>query len=205
MKFNFSLIKKHPYISGGVVLIGGIAIWYFFLRRSPTQTVVSSGGVDPNTQAQLSTSQQEQQAQIAYQLAAQLQNDQTNLAALSQQLQVKANEDTYNYQLGMTQLNDQTQIALKTLDNQTALTTATLNEKLAEDKLTASLQQNLATINAQLQSNLAAMQSQNFQAQLNTQAIINGQNTRAIMNGQDDQASSSEWGTVATIAAIALL
>lgn len=208
MKLNVAVIKRHPYITGGVVLFGGIAIWYFFLRGSSagnSGTVVTSGGVDPNTAAQLSTSQQEQAAQIAYQLAALTQNNQTQLAALNAQLQVKANEDAYGYNLGSQQLADQTAVSMATLKNQADITTATLNEKLAEDKLTASLQQNLAAINAQLQSNLSAQQSANFQAQLHAQTIINGQNVGAIMNGQDDASTASTLGTIATIAAIAFL
>lgn len=242
--FSLNIFKKHPYVSIGTVLIGGILLYWFFLRSKSGPGVVASTTPVDNPQldlayAQLNAQQQAQGAQLSAQLAeAQLQA-QTQIALATQADQVKAVEDAYTFQLGkLSQENNlsatQAQIAAETnatnkqfaiqaaqIQSQKEIEQSKLNETLeaqqnanatqlqalktttqgaiAQATINANLQQNLSTINAQLQNNIVQAQSQNYQAQIEGEEIINGQNASALKHGSDD----SMWGSIAAAAIIA--
>ena len=95
--FNFNLIKKHPYASAGVIVVGGLVL-YLLLHGSSGAS--SSGSADPKaiitsqTNAKLAVQQDAEQAQ--YQMAA-LQAMSTYLSAVTSLDQRRAE---YNKQTG---------------------------------------------------------------------------------------------------------
>lgn len=213
---DFKLIERHPYATGGVVVVGGVALWFFFLRGTPSSTQVAVSGSTDNPQidlayAQINAQLQAQGAQIAGNLAQGQLAAQTQIALQTQQLQVKSQEDDYTFQLGMQQLSSQQQIALAQLQtqlkeqadanaSQVAALKISTNGMIAQSTINANLQQNLATINAQLQNNIVQAQSQNYQAQLETQEVINGQNASLAKS----QSNDSMWGGIASTAIMAM-
>lgn len=220
--FSLKIFERHPYATGTTVIVGGVALWWFFLRGAD-----STGTQVVQVQPGQSEADYQQAQQIAGQLAMAQLSAQTQIAVQTQQLGVKSQEDAYNFQLAQLQLGNeadatdkQFELQKDALQTQASMQSAALANQLAEQQagyaaqlsgmkiaansaiaqttISANLQQNLAAINAQLQSHAIDAQSNNFQAQLNTQAIVNGQNVSAMKHSSDD----SMWGGIA-IAAIA--
>lgn len=79
--------KAHPYEAGGVVVVGGLAIWFLFLRGGGSS---SSSGTDPNAAAYYAAESAQGQAGDALQ-AIQIQSQ----AATAQDL-INANADVQN-------------------------------------------------------------------------------------------------------------
>lgn len=225
--FSLKIFERHPYWTGAGVIVGGVAIWWFFLRGSGSAQ--SSGGQMLVQQPGTTEADYQQAMQIGAQLQLAQLSASTQLALGTQQTGLKAQEDLYNFQLGQQTLDNaasatdkQFQLQEDALQTQASMQSAALSNQLAEQQagyaasiegmkinansaisqetIAANLQQNLASINAQLQSHAIDAQSDNFQAQLNTQAIINGQNTSAA----EHASNNSMWGAVA-VAALALL
>jgi len=218
--FSLEIFKRHPYWTGGGVLIGGVALWYFFLRGNSgaaSSVQVTTNPATPDPQAE----------QMAMQLALAQLSANTQIALQTQQLGVKSQEDAYSFQLGEQQINAssdatdkqfqlqedalQTQAAMQAQALQTQLQEQqagynaniegmkiTANSAISQETIAANLQQNLAAINAQLNAHAIDAQSTNFQAQLSTQALINGQNVAAQENSSDD----SMWGSIIGAAAM---
>lgn len=161
------------------------------------------------------------QLQSQTQLAGQTQQLQAQLAEQSNALTVQSQQNELNYSLGKIKLQDEStastqqfQLQESALQTQQAMQENQLNNQLqeqqagyaaqieglkigansaiAQDTINANLQQNLAAITAQVQNNAINAESQDMQAQLNTQAIINGQNTSEA----EHQSNNSLFGSI---------
>lgn len=220
MKFDFAIIKKHPYGSGAAILGGGILVWYLFLR-SPSSAASSNAPVDQsNTPAGL------QAQQIAGQLSAMQEQDQTQIALATLASQTKLQEDAYNYSLGQGQLTlqgqqiqSQQQIALAELDTQlkeqeagyAAAITEQHNQiqgNIAMATVNANLQRDLAATSAQLQNNLAQYQMQAYEANLINTQVINGQNVNlqeTAINANENLEENKVWAQAIGSIAMAFL
>lgn len=229
--FDLHVFERHPYWTGGAVIIGGVAVWYFFLRGS---TPAASGAVAVQQQPGTTEADYQQAVQVGAQLQMAQLSAATQITEQNTAANVQLQQDAYSFQLGKIQLQNasdatdkQFQLQEDALSTQAQMQSASLANQLAEQQagyaasieglkigansaisqetIAANLQQNLSAINAQLQAHQSDNQTAQYTAQLNNEAIMNGQNVSAIMNGQDDNASSSEFGAIAGVAGLALM
>lgn len=200
-------IAKHPFITGGAII--GVGLLFILLHASgssgtsaATGTVASSGPSDAVQIAgiQAGTALQQQQNQISqqtsqqnFQLTGQAQQLQAGLQAA--QLQTQAQTSTtlsgdQQFQLGTTQLTDQTAIQGATIaaaiEQLKISTGATTQQQLNAE----TAQQNLATIAANNSTTLNSQNQQTQQLQISTQAqVAQGQTAAALAMQQNATAT----------------
>jgi hypothetical protein len=180
--FNLSLLKSHPYATGGIVIVGGVIVYYFISRGSSgTQTSAQVG--DANVAAE-DTSLQQTQAAAAVQTNAQnAAIQQAQIAASSQDYQTSAAEDVSN---------TQTLAALVAAlsGNQTTLQVTQSNNDAA------TLQQaNQETAN----QNIEAIQESGIEDQINQAYNISANTNATNLAGLQDTLSAQQNVDLATI------
>jgi len=140
VKFNFDLIKKHPYTVGALVI--GIGLIAFVLLNSGGGGGTAAAAPSGPSAAEVQAAEAEQTNQD--QITAQSNQDQFQLAYLQQQQVLQNNQDNQSFNLQMTNLADQLSVAQAQLGTQAALTEFTTN---------AQLQQSQAQLQAQIDIN----------------------------------------------------
>jgi multidrug efflux pump subunit AcrA (membrane-fusion protein) len=171
MAIDLQLIKDHPYATGGVVIVGGLIVFY----------LLSSSQGSSGASASTSTGQPDQSSALAY--SAQL--AQTQAAADVQ-------NNAQQVQLQQTQL--QAQIASQQIDaslqTNNVNTAATLAATLAQ--IQAQTQQNQDTLVAQTTQqgnqlvyaqNLQSMQDAVLESQINAGVVENANNNATALAG----------------------
>lgn len=204
--FDLGLFKRHPYAIGGTVIIGGVLVWYFFLRAPSGSTAMVAGPVD-NPQldlayAQLNAQGQQQGAQIAGQLAMAQLAAQTQITLQTQALQVKAVEDSYSFQLGqIAQQNNLTlsaaQIAAQSdaVDKQFQLQAQQIQSQqlIAQTQLATQMQEQQNAANAQIAALKITTQGAIAQSTINANLQQNLSTINAQLQNNITQAQSQNY------------
>lgn len=204
MKFNFTIIKKHPW-AWGVGLLALFIVLYISMRGSSssaaqTATTTASGGVDQATADQLALQGQQESAQLqAAQISAGVANNQTSAAATTQQ-------DQYALQY------QEAQLAAAVQDQQTT-SQATVDEdelgaQVAETNTVYGSEVQIAGLNAGLQGLISNNNTQVNLAQINTEGQIAQANAAvvgSVIGGQQTIAETQAAGSAAssTLSALA--
>ena len=167
MPFDFEMLKKHPYATGGIVIVGGVVVFYLLSSKS---SGASPSGTGSNFQAELAAST------AAQNVAAQenIQAGQTN--AQIQQAQIAANSQNYATQAAVQSNQD-------TLAAQLAQNLAAVNGQVQVAGINANAttaQQYNAAISTQ---NEVSMQDAVLQSQINQGTIINANNNATALAG----------------------
>jgi hypothetical protein len=168
VKFDAELFKKHPYATGGVVIVGGLAVFYLLSRSQGSSAVASSPAA---ADAQLASIQAGAAVQTNAQQAA-LQAAQINASAATHQTDVSASVS-----------NTQTLAALAAslFGTRSATEVAQINADAA------TLQQaNQETA----QQNIAALQESGILSQVNAQAEELANNNATSLEALRDQLSA---------------
>lgn len=177
MSFNLGLLKEHPYITGGVVIVGGIVVYFLISGSSggTAGTVSSASGV-----AAADATLGQVQAAAAVQTNAQ--------NAAIQQAQIAASSANYQTDASVNVQNTSTLAALVAAlsGNQTSLEVTRSNNDAA------TLQQQNQLVAEQ---NIYALQESGLQDQINQQYNISA-NTNAT-NLAAFQSQLAEQGSIA--------
>lgn len=193
MAFNLTVIKQHPWITGAIVLVVGIGLYFILSSNSGGGGVVQAS---PGASAQ-DVALAGQQMQIQGQLQGQATQDQFQLAYLQQQQTGDAakNQLTYNVaidtlagQLQTVQAQLGTQLALQQNNNSTAVT---LNNQQLQAQIDITHDNNITQI-AQEQ---ALMQEQEF-------SIATQNATQTAIAGLNAQVTQAQIGANVDIAGI---
>ena len=191
MALDFSLIKQHPYATGGVVIVGGLVVFYLLSSSqgaSEASSATSSSGGMSSADYQAYLAASAQQAQVN--AAAQVQNNQLTVQQQQQQLEYQA-------------AHEQTQASLAINDTNTA---AQLAATLAQ--IQASTQQNTDTLTAQTTQqanqlmyaqNIQQMQDNVLESQINSSVLENANNNATALAGLMD--SNDLQGLIAKLSA----
>lgn len=183
MPFDLSLIKEHPYATGGIVIVGGVIVFYLLSssQSSSAQTTATSSSPDLSAIA-----------------AADAQVAQTNAAA-----QVQTNAQTVQLQQAQLEAdvaNNQTAASLQANNLNTAATlAATLAQVQAstqqnQDSLQTQLAENADTLSAQTvqqgneltyAQNIQGMQDAVLQSQINAGVVENANNNATALAGTE--------------------
>ena len=123
MSFDFSLLKEHPYITGGVVIIGGLLVYVWYKNRSAS--VDSSG----NTVAGAAQP-------TALDLANAQYGAQENLATI----QANAQTNQLNAGLEVAQLEANTQTSAAQIGAQTSIAAISAQEEVLKAQYSTALQ-----------------------------------------------------------------
>lgn len=114
MKFDIEVIKKHPYLVGGSILIIGGIVFYLIVRKSGSSAAPASDGSAESVQLL--------QAQTAQQVSAQQYGAQLQMATIAGQVQayqvqgqVAIANAKYMTEAAIQSKHDDTQVALATI------------------------------------------------------------------------------------------
>jgi hypothetical protein len=173
---NLELIKKHPYATGGVVIVGGLFVFYLLSRSQGSNSTVGAGqsGAGSSTDYAPILSYNAQIAQIQ--------------AAQSQQ-QTAANVQLQQYAFQADIANKQTDASLEANNVNTA---AQLAATLAQFQATT--QQNRDTLEAQTTQsanqlmyaqNIQQMQDAVLESQINAGVVENANNNATALAGTE--------------------
>jgi hypothetical protein len=187
---ELTLIKKHPYATGGVVIFGGLVVFYLLSRsqgeaQAPAQ---AQGGGMSSADYQAYLQAQAQQAQVN--AAAQVQQNALTVQQQQQQLEYQA-------------AHEQTQASLAINDTNTA---AQLAATLAQ--IQAQTQQNADTLTSQTTQqanqltyaqNIQQMQDDVLMSQINSSVLENANNNATALAGLMD--SNDLQGLIARLSA----
>ena len=176
MAFDLSLLKEHPYATGGVVIVGGLVVFYILSSSQGSSAAAapaaagSTGPTSADYQAALAANSQLAQVQAAAQV-------QTNAQTVQlQQQQLEAQVSNY-----------QTDASLAATNTTTA---AQLAATLAQ--ISASVQENQTNVQAQTADtanqyvyaeNLQQMQDQVLESQINSGVLENANNNATALAG----------------------
>lgn len=178
MALDFELLKKHPYATGGVVIVGGLVVFYLLSRNSASSVsgVNSSGSV-------LAADSALGQAQAAAAIQTNAQN------AAIQQAQINAQSTNLQTSAAESVTNNQTIAGLIAAlsGNKTSIAVTQSNNDAA------TLQQMNAEVS---QQNIYALQEQGLQDQINQAAQENANNNATSLAGLVDQLNAQ--GQIAT-------
>lgn len=146
-KFNFDFVKKRPLLVGGIVIVGGLLLYFAMNRGSSSGdsggAIVVSGQTDP-AQAQ----QYMQNQALAYQ---------ANAQTSQQNFQLKALEMQTQGQLALAEMSLQLEEGRDIRMNNTAVTLANFQAQVANNQTAAQQAIGLAGIDAQKQVGLASV------------------------------------------------
>jgi hypothetical protein len=198
MKWNLSLLKKHPLGTAAVIIIGGLLLYFLFLRGGSSSTVAAATNADvPPNEASLQMASIQSQTQLG--LAGISANASiTNTAA---QYSYQSHVSDEQYQLGLANLSTQLQglqVQANTTDISNQLASQT---QLGLAQISGQTQTNLAAISSQTQIALGSQQLQGFQTMSNNTVALAKVYAGAAENGQDD----SMWGSIAGAALTAAM
>jgi len=164
--FNFGLLKEHPYATGGIVIVGGVIVFYLLSSRGTSGTGASSS----DFQSQLAADAQLQQVQAQENIAS------TNANAQLQQAQLAANVS-----------NTQTAASVATNNTLTAAQLAGTLAGIQGTVQTTAIQANAATAqqyNAAISTqNEVSMQDAVLQSQINSGVVENANNNATALAG----------------------
>lgn len=227
--FNFNLIKKHPYASAGVIVVGGLVL-YLLLHGSSSGA--SSSASDPQavitsqTNAQLALQQDAEQSQ--YQMAALQATTSQNIQTLKAYEDITLGTQASNNQalsinkqadvslagiaaqqaVASLQSNNQTQVQMAGIAANEAMQKNQLQAAVDQTNTNAALQAHLADTNAQLQQNLSNINAQaqvaGQQINANTQVSIQQIMAGTAKHNSDNSSWVSTVGTIAGVAAMFL-
>lgn len=196
MKWNFSLLKKHPLGTAAAIIVGGLLLYFLFLRGGSSATVAASGTADvPPNAASLQMAGIQSQTQLG--LAGIAAN--TSVVNTAAQYAYQSHVSDEQYQLGLANLSTQLQglqVQANTTDIANQLASQT---QLGLAQISGQTQTNLAAISSQTQVALGAQQLQGFQTMSNNSVALAKVYADAAKNGQDD----SMWGSIAGAAMMA--
>lgn len=192
MAFNLTVIKQHPWITGAIVLVVGVGL-YFILSNSgggggvaapagPSAAQIAAGSHAMDVSASLQAQGTQDQFQLAY-LQQQQQGD-----AAKNQLTYNVAIDTLAGQLQTVQAQLGTQLALQSNNNTTAVT---LNNQQLQAQIDITHDNNATQI-AQEQ---ALMQEQEF-------SIATQNATQTAIAGLNAQVAQAQIGANVSIAGI---
>lgn len=178
MALDLGLIKKHPYATGGVVIVGGLVVFYLLSRNS----AASASGVASNgSNGVLAADTALGQAQAAAAIQTNAQNaaiQQANIAASSTNLQTNAAESVANNQTVASLIaalsGNKTSISV-TQSNNDAATLQQKNQEISQQNIYSLQEQQLThqyDVAAQEQANNNATSLSAFVNQLNAQGEI---------------------------------
>jgi len=183
MAFDIELIKKHPYATGAIVIVGGVAVFYLMSSGQSSGAATGSTAGTDDTAAIANADAQLAQVQAAAAV-------QTN----AQQVTMQQN------QLEADVANNQTEASLQANNVNTAATlAATLAQIQAstqqnQDSLNAQLAENADTLSAQTvqqgneltyASNIQSMQDAVLEDQINSGVIENANNNATALAGTE--------------------
>lgn len=198
MKWNFSLLKKHPLGTAAVIIVGGLLLYFLFMRGGSSSAAVASGSSDvPPNEAALQGMSIQSQTQLG------LAGIQANAAITSaaNQYAYQSHVSDEQYQLGLAQLSTQLQ-GLQIQANTTDITNQLNSQtQLGLAQISGQTQTNLAAISSQTQIALGNQQLQGFQSMTDAQVQMAKIYAGAAENGQDD----SMWGSIAGAAVMAAM
>lgn len=178
MAINIELLKEHPYATGGVVIVGGIVVFYMLSKQGTTSQGSGSG-----TGNYLAADAALQQAQAAVAIQTNGQN------AAIQQAQISASVANNQTAAAVTTSNTSTLAALVAAlsGNKTSLAVTQSNNDAA------TLQQ----LNQEVsQQNIYAIQESGLQDQINQQFNISANNNATTLDAF--KAQLAEQGAIAT-------
>ena len=117
---NFDLLKKHPYATGGIVIVGGLVVFYFLSSGSSSSAVpvASSGSSD----YQASLSADEQMAQVQAGASVQAQAQQVALQQAQLQQEITDRQTDASLEIGNTQTAAQLALGLAQIQAQRGAT-----------------------------------------------------------------------------------
>lgn len=207
MKFDFSLIKEHPYAATGGIVIGGLLLYFVFFSdgsgaESSGTTMVAGSPNDQNDQinAQLQSQQfqlQYLQAQQAGEYAsAQLQAQTSTVQqvnAIQGQLAIQGQQISSQTELEKIRLNNE--VYLEKMRGDYALQSQVVSQ-------TAALQMTQMQTQANIAINAANVDLQKSIAQYQTSALTSIARYQA---GAQVATSSNTWQTVGAIASVAAM
>lgn len=227
--FNFTLIKKHPYASAGVIVVGGLVLYLLLHGSSSSSTTSSSGVYDQQsaitTQANAQLALQQDAEQSQYQMAALSATTSQNIQTLkayeditlgtqannNQALEINKQADvslagiSAQQAIATLQSNNQTQVQIAGIAANEQMQQNQLNAAISQTNTNAALQAHLADTNAQLQQNLSNINAQaaisGQQINANTQVSIANIQAGTAKHSSDNSSWVSTVGTIAGIAA----
>lgn len=226
--FNLNLIKKHPYASAGVIVVGGLVL-YLLLHGSSSSSSTSSGTYDQQsaitTQANAQLALQQDSEQAQYQMASLSATTSQNVATLkayeditlgtqannNQALEINKQADvslagiSAQQSIATLQSNNQTQVQIAGIAANEQMQQNQLNAAIAQTNTNAALQAHLSDTNAQLQQNLSNINAQaaisGQQINANTQVSIANIQAGTAKHNSDNSSWVSTVGTIAGVAA----
>jgi hypothetical protein len=172
MPFDLAIVKKHPYATGGVVIVGGLVVFYLLSSPQSSAAQAAPASVPDDTAAELAY-----QAQLA----------QTNAAA-------SASSDAQQVQLQQTQLqaqvaSQQVQASVDTNNVNTAATlAATLAQIQAQGESTAETDASQTAQQANqltYAQNIQQMQDNVLESQINSGVVENANNNATALAGTE--------------------
>lgn len=199
MKFNFEIIKKHPW-AWGVGLLALFIILYLSMAGSSSSqaaaaTTTASGGIDQQTADQLALQSEADQTQLqGAQISAGVANNQISAQATTQQEQyaLQYQEAQLGAAVQDQQTTSQAQVDEDELGAQVAETNTVYGSEVQIAGLNAGLQRLISNNNTQV--NLAQINTENQIAQANAAvvgSVIGGQQTIAETQAAGSAASST--------------
>jgi hypothetical protein len=183
MAFDLALLKEHPYATGGIVIVGGVAVFYLLSSRSSAAPAQASAAV-PDNSAVLAYSSQLAQAQAAAEVqtnAQQVQLQQTQLQAdvASQQIDASLHTNDVNTAAQLAATLAQIQAgAESTTQTLAAQTTQQANQLVYAQNIQ---QMQDAVLESQINSGVVENANNNATALAGTEATLNYQQTIAGM------------------------
>lgn len=204
---DFSYFKSHPYITGAVVIIGGVVFYYIALRPSggdATGTSVAVYGGGQTTDPTLARAQQEQQFQLSYlqeQTAGQL-----ALTGLQGQISTTQQAQAIVGQQNIQGQQLQAQLAIAALQHEEVLTLAEINAatQLQSQAIAANTALQITGMQTAANISLASIQSdlQKAIASYQTQAVIGTAqaSAQALTAVAKYQAKSDIFGSILGLA-----
>ena len=182
MAFDIELIKKHPYTTGAIVIVGGVAVFYLMSSGQSSSSTAASSGTDDTAAIAAADAQMAQtQAAAAVQTnAQQVTMQQNQLEADVANNQTAASLQANNINTAATLAATLAQIQASTQQNQDSL-----NAQLAENADTLSAQTVQQGNELTYASNIQSMQDAVLEDQINSGVVENANNNATALAGTE--------------------